>query len=274
MIPSSACQPWQPDRRPTPPRTPLLHHAAGHDPGLRSAAAPGDAAPAVRGVSAGAACRGSRADRAPPPSRTRRARLSRRLYGGDRPAARDPPGGAAALRTALRDAAGATGSSGLRAVPGGVFGRARRHAYRLAVLAGARAQPDAVGPLRAAPGPADATAPANSPSRSRLWCATAGPRIGEAAPSAGATPSPNCSPCKPNMPHGPTVCPTACATASLPKLSRPSSTSISRISPRSSRPVVTAVPAPKRSGEFSSGAFGENSTGIDRPSSSRSEGRR
>src|SRR5580692_2018906 len=108
-----------------------------------------------------------------------------------------------------------------------------------------------------------AIAPASSPSRRRPCFATAGQQIGAAAPSAGATPSRNCKPCKPNTPHGPTPCPTVYATAPPPKHFRPSSNSISTTSPRSSHPVATAVTDPKQSGEFSSGAFGENSTGID-----------
>src|SRR5208283_3908623 len=102
-----------------------------------------------------------------------------------------------------------------------------------------------------------ATAPASSPSRSRPCCATASPRIGAAAPSAGAISSPNCSPCRPSMPPGPTVYPTTCATAPPPKRFRPSSISISTTSPQSSRPVVLAVTDQDKVGNFQAALLGK-----------------
>src|SRR5208283_5291243 len=110
-----------------------------------------------------------------------------------------------------------------------------------------------------------ATAPASSPSRSRPWCATAGPRIGAAAPSAGAISSPNCSPCRPSMPPGPTVYPTTCATAPPPKRFRPSSISISTTSPQSSRPVVLAVTDHDKVGNFQAALLGKIQSALTAP---------
>src|SRR5271157_5924608 len=107
------------------------------------------------------------------------------------------------------------------------------------------------------PNPRPATAPSSSPSRSRPWCATAGPRIGAAAPSGGAISSPNCSPRRPSMPPGPTVYPTTCATAPPPKRFRPSSISISTTSPQSSRPVVLAVTDQDKVGNFQAALLGK-----------------
>jgi hypothetical protein len=56
--------------------------------------------------------------------------------------------------------------------------------------------------------------------------------------SVGTTPSPNCSPCRPNTLPGATPCPKASATAQPLRLSRPSSNSILTSSPTSSRHVA------------------------------------
>ena len=92
----------------------------------------------------------------------------------------------------------------------------------------------------------------------------AGPRIGAAAPSAGAISSPNCSPCRPSMPPGPTVYPTTCATAPPPKRFRPSSISISTTSPRSSRPVVLAVTDQDKVGIFQAALLGKFQPALTR----------
>ena len=76
------------------------------------------------------------------------------------------------------------------------------------------------------------------PSRRHPASAIAARRTGAPDLSDGTTPSPNCSPCRPNTPPGATPCPTASVTAPPQRLSRPLSSSILTFSLKSSRRVV------------------------------------
>src|SRR5437660_6685425 len=126
--------------------------------GLRPPQAQDDAITSVRVLSARARRHLSAADRSPTASRAARSRLHRRLHNSHRLPARYQAHRGAPVRGPLRDPAGPPGASRFRAFPYRVYGRTRRRARDLAVLARARPQPHAVGPLRAASGPADAAA--------------------------------------------------------------------------------------------------------------------
>ena len=119
---------------------------------LRAATAAGVPPRFVQGVSAGADCGLSAAERSAPSAGGSQPRLRRRLYRDHRLPAHRPSAGDAAVRGPLRDAAGPPGAGRLRPVSGGLRRRTGDDADRLAVLAGARLQPLAVGALRPASG--------------------------------------------------------------------------------------------------------------------------
>ena len=95
------------------------------------------------------------ADRAAAVARGPRPRLHRRLHERHGVPARRPTRGGARLRAPFRDATGAAGPGGLRALPHRVRRRPGADARRLAVLSGAGPLAADLGALRGPPGPAD-----------------------------------------------------------------------------------------------------------------------
>src|SRR6476661_5920671 len=148
-----------------------IHRAWARAAGLRTATGrPTCQALALRRLRPRAARRLPRPDGNEASAGDPRARLWRGLLAGEALRSGDPSErGAEALRSALRDTARLAGAGGLRPFRRGFRGRAGCQPHHLAVQPGARPLPAHLRALRAAPGPADASARPHGGLRGDRW---------------------------------------------------------------------------------------------------------